>query len=604
MAKEFIRDWKFRKADQIANISKWWKGEESARDYGLPDSNTGLSSWLADFAVRYDIADSISYDDVGPFQFCNYADIIESLNCFDPEISRVKGADQIIIYQSATKRGLQLRLALNPGKAIRRIFPTIPDKYLDRAVDEFKVKFDSGSYEIVWGDSREQFKRAYLWNNTDRTANIRFTDWRKSQANSCMRHDFEDRGLGGVHPCEAYASGDFQILFAINKTNGLVSARCVVRNKPKLYAPIYGTNDNAIDLLEAELASQDYVRADSDYRPFNGARLLKLDVKPGYIAAPYLDVGPTRIDVPDSDDEFVILTSNGDREFGCTSGLFKLNTCYCYNCGDSINRSQSSCDDDGNYYCDDCYSERFTYCPECEDTCETEDLETVWFMDGSGFADSQRVCPDCRRNNYTRIDTGHDNGRYWRDSDTVETGSGHTISQRDCDDNYFLSDHSNEYWPSDERVETEDGEVITEDEARGLGLIELECGDWGKPDANAIAESMLQKAGRVLVDKTLLEFKQGQYLLFDNLTNSAYSVECEETELPTLGGLIFWPAIESVTLLKYPAIKKIESECGRVWFEFESGRYVSYAGNLTTFRDETFQFETLAECVAAFNARN
>jgi hypothetical protein len=607
---KFEMDWTLSLADHSANMEKWWKGNESAFR-AIPETDSGLASWLADWAGRYDIAHCFAEyvaetwpEDSRYFGAVSYSRLAQAFNAFDPRISRQNGADQIIIYESALKREAGKRLALNPGKAIRRIIPGLPDKYLEKAVDEFKVRFDSAAYEIKWGETREEFRFAYEGKNYAPTSNIRFSDFRKSLANSCMRHDFRDQGLGDIHPSEVYATPDFRILMSIQKETGKVAARCVVRideskiPRPEyIHAPIYGTNDNAMDLLESALSEVFSEPASYRNRGFDGARVLYLKCRGG-IVAPYQDVEPGRVNRPDPDDKYLTLSHNGDIHFGSTSGYVNFRQLTCCRCGCDWDEDCDYTDDNGNRYCESCYSEEFGYCEECEESTRHDYLTTVYYWDGNRCRAEERcVCDSCRRTNYTECDAGDDSGDYWADSDVIETDSGDTISMRDYYDNYFTSDYSGAVFHSDERVETEDYQFVSQSEAEEMGLVELPSGDWGKPDPEAQAQQALNAAYEAGKRADWDRHDSGQFIFDMRLPHSAGHdlefTECGDIEIPTLGGMAQWQIVESIALAQYPAISRVESETGQVWYQFTT------PARFPAREPQTQEFANLAECIAA-----
>lgn len=621
MAIELIKDWNFAIADHIANVEKWWKDESF--EYGVAETNSDISRWFADFTVRYNIAQYREYSETGPFKFVSYAEICEALNLFDPQISRKKGADEIIIYESAKKRLEQKRLSLKPGKAIRRILPTLPDRYLEKAVDEFKLKFDSSKYEIQWAETREQFKEAFQSWNFDSLANIYTNTLRKSLISSCMTQghntisgdNYQHLWLGS-NPGEAYASGDFKLIKVINTNNGKIAARCIVCvcKTPFTHAPIYGTNETVLDMIQAELDSigalpaklRNYDEGNPNAN-FIGARLLCIRSKDGFLA-PYQDCVPGKIDAPKPDDEYMILERYGDITLSALSGTVTVSVIddriQCYECGCPLDEDDPQYSHNGDTYCESCYADNFQSCEYCDETFPGDEMHTVYDCDGRGGYNTSQVCRHCRNSNYTRLDAGAYRGKYWLDAETIETGCGHTICELDTDcGDWFYSDESEEYWSIHELAETTDGRTITQSEARDLGLSLLDCGQWGEPTAQAIA------AG--LIDATLANERQsamqarldGQYELpFYQLPRACDATldELPDFELPTLGGLVYWPAVEKLALSTNSAISRSEDANGNPVFVFETGRNVSYAGNSTFWRDETFQYANLAECLAAF----
>lgn len=612
MAQDFVKDWQYRKADHESNLAKWGKGFDI---YSLeyPRDST-ISQWIAEFCGRYDIFSNYFDSD----QIANYSDLAMALRCFDPQISRVHGGDQIIIYESAEKKQDGKRLALKPGKAIRRIIPTIPDRYLEKAVTEFMLKFNSANYQIIWGETRDEFVKAYHSNNFDRLENINTTTLRKSLIASCMTQgnntitgDKYQSQWGDLNPGAAYASPDFRVVLAYNVSNKKIAARCIVRvdQTPYAYAPIYGTNENVIDLIQSELQSKgarpaklrNYDEGDHSAN-FIGARLACVSTPSGYsFFAPYQDCVPGNIDLPEEGDEFVTLSRHGNFALSGLSGIAEYE-----NCSESSD-PQCDCGDDGEtehngtWYCESCYQEEFGICEDCDDTTPHDELTTCYTWNHSRHYTNERtVCDSCRRQNYTEIDCGADQGDYWRDSDVMELHDGDTISIREYyNGEYFTSDHSDSIFPIDERVETEDGETIAQCEAEEMGLVELDSGQWGKPDLSSIAGDMLASMATLEGQAERRDMESGQYSLLMDMPRRSNPVTIENDlgEFATMGGLIFWNATESETLAEFPAIGKLETESGGRFYFFK--RYESRIR-----ADEYHEFATLAECVSAFRQIN
>ena len=53
-----------------------------------------------------------------------------------------------------------------------------------------------------------------------------------------------------IHPCAAFASGDFTIIYVVDEDE-CIAARCVVRTDklPWCAGPVYGVDDVAIDMI-------------------------------------------------------------------------------------------------------------------------------------------------------------------------------------------------------------------------------------------------------------------------------------------------------------------------------------------------------------------
>lgn len=91
---------------------------------------------------------------------------------------------------------------------------------------------------------------------------------------------------------------------------------------------------------------------------------------------------------------YATLTDNRPNVTGYSAYIEFPNTCTCSDCGYSINEDYDFVyyDDSGNCYCEDCFSENFTYCSSCEEIHPNDDM--IYNEDG-GF------CEYCHSENYT-----------------------------------------------------------------------------------------------------------------------------------------------------------------------------------------------------------
>lgn len=581
--------------DSVDSVIKQWRADQSLESV-LDSINSGKArpvvDWLADCIVSagLDGLELCWASDVdGPNGECNWNTAYQAIQMFWPEISRNNGPDQISIYESWAKRAEGKRLSLKPGRALRRIFPTLPDTILEKLVDSFKRKFDLSQFELIWGDSRADFAFAYDNRNSAQSNNIRYESYRKSMSSSCMRYSPGDFGNGTkFHPAEFYASPDFRILYAKLKGTERVSARVIVRlndnYSPVKYshAPIYGMSDNAIDAIEMELNRVNSSPADDDSENWRGARLLNIPIGQNRSLACYMDCGPCK-GFLDSDEEYIILDYSGDIGLCSTSGFCQATPKFvCCICDESLDEDFASSDDDGNPYCDECYSERFGYCESCEETCVRDEMQTGYYVTHSGRFESREICRDCARRHYTRTTEGNDSDEYWTDDSVVQLANGEYISPRDFESgDYFISDSDEGIYSDDERAELPNGEVWTIDQARDAGLIEFND-SWISPeDLESIIRDERESQSRIGDDDSA-PILPGLAMLADRN--------------PEESGLINYTTNESLYLAKYPQIGKLWKANGETWY-YWTPRPISYSGI-----DSTREFPTLAECVANIRA--
>lgn len=139
------------------------------------------------------------------------------------------------------------------GKAMRKMFPRLPLSFITHMVEGINdfIKEKSKNYYVHEGYSADHFAYAYMKaTQTDESPRVS-KPHTMSLISSCLRGSVKTDRFGmnkeilqtghnstevrnvGVHPAEAYASGDFSIVYLSDKKNpfdpaGTVYARCVV----------------------------------------------------------------------------------------------------------------------------------------------------------------------------------------------------------------------------------------------------------------------------------------------------------------------------------------------------------------------------------------
>jgi hypothetical protein len=128
----------------------------------------------------------------------------------------------------------------------------------------------------------------------------------------------------------------------------------------------------------------------------------------------------------------------------------------CCDCGDRCDE-ESGYYEDGDFYCEDCYCERFSSCEFCDYTCQSEDMHEV---------DGHYICEDCRDRYCTQCDSCGDyhvtsTPRYHSHIETtgymevVSDGSTETWCTSCYEDNGFYCDvccteHDSRYMESEQ----------------------------------------------------------------------------------------------------------------------------------------------------------
>jgi len=296
--------------------SKWWSNFGDKPDLTRRAKNKPIVDAV------FNVADMIGHNTNGLKQY---------LKMILPRKSKVDG-EQVSIYENSYKYSLDRTLRMDPGRFIKRIFPSCPDKVVEAFAIWYKnnIAFDSGDYKLVIGTTREDFKNAFV--NHRHTSGLTFENYQKSISDSCMRYSFD--GVG-CHPSEAYASGDFEVV-TVKDRKGKTRARCVVRVKLLDDTPcyvhgyIYADNDHSAGLIQTHLESKSATPPERcDF--WHEARLLNIRIKDhgaNYAICPYVD--GNRYVARYSEDHLILI--NDDKSNGCeynfngTCGYVRLTT--------------------------------------------------------------------------------------------------------------------------------------------------------------------------------------------------------------------------------------------------------------------------------------
>lgn len=192
---------------------------------------------------------------------------------------------------------------------------------------------------------------------------------------SCMRGDDAVR---------VYGAGDLAIAYLGDKASE-VTARAIVWPERMIYGRAYGDEIRLTDALDR--AGYTYANAGEAW---HGARLLRVEVGEYSFACPYVDMAYAVEDCG----EYLRLAPHG---FDCRtqSGVVGEAPYTCAACDTGLEADNAhSCEASDSVYCEDCFSERFSYCDSCDNYADADDFHLV-------NPDTRRetyVCDDCVRN--------------------------------------------------------------------------------------------------------------------------------------------------------------------------------------------------------------
>jgi hypothetical protein len=285
----------------------------------------------------------------------------------------------------------------------------------------------------------------------------------KSLSASCMRYSFDHLPQ---HPATVYGTGDFK-LFWVENSAGHIAARVVVaiRGGRFVPGPIYCNSNAAGDLLEKHIQQEREKPRDGDSvdsESWINCRLERIEFNGGFIA-PYLDNFQS---VKDTGSFLKICSSsNAEIELSDTSGLVYAGGRYvCSCCDERIDEDSAWHDDNGECYCEYCYSERFTMCEHCYDTTLRDDMVNI--LDWRGRA-VDCACSYCLSRG--GLECFEIDGKYYEiDSVVFDSDDNPHV----CDSGtYFVSDLTGETHAIEHEHTLPNGDSCTIGEA-------LETGNW------------------------------------------------------------------------------------------------------------------------------
>ena len=421
-------------------------------------SNEGLSRRAGKF-IETRVYDILSVDIRNALG--NHGDILNSyhmeqnnklkqvINFYRPNVDRNE-PHCLYIWPDANARskGRNGRQAMRIGRALRRMFPVLGDREIDKMVDEVKAKLLAKDLILKSGKDAASFRKAYSYEQAP-NENVD-TSWsKKHMANSCMRYTFDNLPK---HPVEAYASGEFTV-FWLETPEGQIAGRCVVWTKPEIpqAAPVYCVSEAAFEMLNDHLYLIGARRADG--ASWTGARLVSIEHHGGWIA-PYLDLEPRYLGVRE---DYLVVDECGHIDASGYGGLLYDGERYhCEDCGDCMSEDDMTNVQD-RYICPSCLESGYFRCEYSDEWSPDADAREVYSRHWNGntivqmwdsyFADEHAIeCSD---------------GSLWYKEYVYTTADGEDISADQYDNDYFTCWLSDNIYHNDDAQVLEDGMLTT-----------------------------------------------------------------------------------------------------------------------------------------------
>ena len=246
----------------------------------------------------------------------------------------------VTFFENLDKRDRNIRS--NPtkmGKFFRKIAPFFNDKQIEYLVNYTVSYFAEKDYTHHIATGKE-IAEIYL-SKAERGG---YLDNYSCINASCMRHN-----KWSVHPTEVYATESWELHYLTNE-DGDIAARALVCKEDDVYSYIYASREQSGNVLKEKLKELEFTDVNDAYKPFDGAKLLRIQDNGG-IVAPYIDHHSS---VKDCGDYLEITYDYSDYYFNETSGYVECETTYeCSCCGAEVGEDGVIIVD-GDSYCENC----------------------------------------------------------------------------------------------------------------------------------------------------------------------------------------------------------------------------------------------------------
>jgi len=363
---------------------------------------------------------------------------------------------KVSLYKSLEDMHNDRQVAMNPGRAFSFMFPEFEHKQIIMLTDAFLKEFADRKLTLHQARDAESFKRAYSHEQSN-NENIQTTWFRKHLAHSCMRYEFDHLPM---HPAEAYASGDFEIVYATD-SQGRITARTNVYlkhpDKPQA-SPIYGVSEQAIDFVYDHLILRNVEVRDPD---FSGAKLRRVEHYEGGFIAPYLDLAPQSLDDTGT---HLVVAHGGEINATDYGGVLNGHHTTCTSCGEGLDEDDyfySEATD--QHYCECCYYNVHFFCEYAGEDVHEDDAVVVYRVMRSGQQTNFRVSREYMEISDTFVYCEDDDECWDADDVTYIECEGIWVSPNGIND-YFISDWDGEWYPRTVMCTLEDGADVAKSE--------------------------------------------------------------------------------------------------------------------------------------------
>jgi hypothetical protein len=357
-------------------------------------------------------------------------------------VSTVDGA-KIAYTEDAVKGQAYRQTRIKPGKYLARFYADVlSTEEIARLSAEFSKTYEDNV--LRFATTADDWERVYV-----------------DGPSSCMSKSASSYD-SPCHPVRVYAGPDLQLAYL--ERNGDVTARAIVWPEKKIYSRIYGDQVRLADMLEDAGFSEGSLQ---------GARIVRKAYRDGFVL-PYVDY----IDGVSDNGTYLVL-DGGDIACDQTNGLSgdTGRTCEC--CGSNVDEDEGTFDRDSNFYCDDCYRDRYSYCEYYEEDMPNDGFQEVIVRVRSYGPVTQWWCEDAIDNHAFICDN---DGKLYHDDMKVLMANGDAWSTVAFEEYGATCEATDECYPADETVQLEDGTTWSKEHFAEHG-IEIDGKLYDKDDA-------------------------------------------------------------------------------------------------------------------------
>lgn len=376
----------------------------------------------------------------GQFAYCGFCEL------FAP-VRDVSDVNFLYVWPNfdARMKGVKGRTRMKLGRAIRQMYPNVTDVQVETMVNKYKEYFAEKEFTLCEGEESKDFLHAYT-SERGEDRNFSVTEEHKRICDSCMRYD-ADYFDHSHHPVEAFASGDFYMLWA-EDSDGYICGRTVVCKVTETCGPIYATCRGAIDFLENTLKDRGIT-----YGGFEGAKLIN-NGGDKTVFGPYFDFEPTNVTLID-DGERMVVDPMGAIHHEHT-GWYESSRCeWCDDIVDQEDLMYIESVDQTVCYC--CREREFFESDYDREEYLSEDMTVVKCWNYGRVQEQLWTIVQAEDHAYFV----EEDSEYWEEEDTYQTFDGKYVSHKMIHDgDYFICDVSGEAYPWDMQVETDQYEKV------------------------------------------------------------------------------------------------------------------------------------------------